>query len=233
MELAELVGMSKADDNKIKQFLSKQEDIFREPYGRRTGRYPRRCVFFGTTNEEEFLRDHTGNRRFWPVECGVQQPAKSVFTELAANVPQIWAEALTLWHNGEKLYLLPEVEAYAKQAQEEHSEHSAKEGVIRDFLDREIPEDWEKRTLFEHKMYWAGGFANDKEKTKLKRRERVCAVEIWCEAFGGEIRYFRRSDAAEINAILARIPGWERCQKTMRVGCAYGVQKGFIRCNLL
>ena len=233
MELAELVGMSKADDNKIKQFLSKQEDIFREPYGRRTGRYPRRCVFFGTTNEEEFLRDHTGNRRFWPVECGVQQPAKSVFTELAANVPQIWAEALTLWHNGEKLYLLPEVEAYAKQAQEEHSEHSAKEGVIRDFLDREIPVDWEKQTLFEHKMYWAGGFANDKEKTKLKRRERVCAVEIWCEAFGGEIRYFRRSDAAEINAILARIPGWERCQKTMRVGCAYGVQKGFIRCNLL
>ena len=233
MELAELVGMSKADDNKIKQFLSKQEDIFREPYGRRTGRYPRRCVFFGTTNEEEFLRDHTGNRRFWPVECGVQQPAKSVFTELAANVPQIWAEALTLWHNGEKLYLLPEVEAYAKQAQEEHSEHSAKEGVIRDFLDREIPVDWEKRTLFERKMYWAGGFANDKEKTKLKRRERVCAVEIWCEVFGGEIRYFRRSDAAEINAILARIPGWERCQKTMRVGCAYGVQKGFIRCNLL
>ena len=233
MELAELVGMSKADDNKIKQFLSKQEDIFREPYGRRTGRYPRRCVFFGTTNEEEFLRDHTGNRRFWPVECGVQQPAKSVFTELAANVPQIWAEALTLWHNGEKLYLLPEVEAYAKQAQEEHSEHSAKEGVIRDFLDREIPVDWEKRTLLERKMYWAGSFANDKEKTKLKRRERVCAVEIWCEVFGGEIRYFRRSDAAEINAILARIPGWERCQKTMRVGCAYGVQKGFIRCNLL
>lgn len=229
MELAELVGMSKADDNKIKQFLSKQEDIFREPYGRRTGRYPRRCVFFGTTNEEEFLRDHTGNRRFWPVECGVQQPAKSVFTELAANVPQIWAEALTLWHNGEKLYLLPEVEAYAKQAQEEHSEHSAKEGVIRDFLDREIPEDWEKRTLFEHKMYWAGGFANDKEKTKLKRRERVCAVEIWCEAFGGEIRYFRRSDAAEINAILARIPGWERCKSNMRFGVVYGTQKGFLR----
>ncbi len=229
MELAELVGMSKADDNKIKQFLSKQEDIFREPYGRRTGRYPRRCVFFGTTNEEEFLRDHTGNRRFWPVECGVQQPAKSVFTELAANVPQIWAEALTLWHNGEKLYLLPEVEAYAKQAQEEHSEHSAKEGVIRDFLDREIPEGWEKRTLFERKMYWAGGFANDKEKTKLKRRERVCAVEIWCEAFGGEIRYFRRSDAAEINAILARIPGWERSKSNMRFGVVYGTQKGFLR----
>lgn len=49
MELAELVGMSKADDNKIKQFLSKQEDIFREPYGRRTGRYPRRCEIVNNT----------------------------------------------------------------------------------------------------------------------------------------------------------------------------------------
>lgn len=73
-----------------------------------------------------------------------------------------------MWHNGEKLYLLPEVEAYAKQAQEEHSEHSAKEGVIRDFLDREIPVDWEKQTLFERKMYWAGGFANDKEKDETE-----------------------------------------------------------------
>ncbi|WP_295216390.1 virulence-associated E family protein [Ruminococcus sp.] len=232
MELAELVGMSKADDNKIKQFLSKQEDIFREPYGRRTGRYPRRCVFFGTTNEEEFLRDHTGNRRFWPVECGVQMPMKSVFTELAENVPQIWAEALVMWRNGEKLYLPPELEAYAKQAQEEHSEHSAKEGIIRDFLNRDIPVDWEKRSLGDRKMYWSGEFANDRARPELKRRERVCAVEIWCEAFGGEIRYFKRSDAAEINAILARIPGWVKCKSNIRFGNVYGAQKGFIRLQL-
>lgn len=231
IELAELVGMSKSDDNRIKQFLSKQEDIFREPYGRRTGRFPRRCVFFGTTNEEEFLRDHTGNRRFWPVNCGIQTPIKSVFTDLAANVQQIWAEAVLMWRNGEKLYLLPEIETYAKQAQEEHSEHSAKEGIIREFLDREIPKDWEKRSLNDRKMYWAGVFDSDRAKTELKRRERICAAEIWCEAFGGEIRYFRRSDAAEINAILARISGWKKNQKAMRIGCAYGVQKGFVRCN--
>ena len=231
IELAELVGMSKSDDNRIKQFLSKQEDIFREPYGRRTGRFPRRCVFFGTTNEEEFLRDHTGNRRFWPVNCGIQTPIKSVFTDLAANVQQIWAEAVLMWRNGEKLYLLPEIETYAKQIQEEHSEHSAKEGIIREFLDREIPMDWEKRSLNDRKMYWAGVFDSDRAKTELKRRERICAAEIWCEAFGGEIRYFRRSNAAEINAILARIAGWQKNQKAMRIGCAYGVQKGFVRCN--
>lgn len=231
IELAELVGMSKSDDNRIKQFLSKQEDIFREPYGRRAGRFPRRCVFFGTTNEEEFLRDHTGNRRFWPVNCGIQTPIKSVFTDLAANVRQIWAEAVLMWRNGEKLYLLPEIETYAKQAQEEHSEHSAKEGIIREFLDREIPMDWEKRSLNDRKMYWAGVFDSDRAKTELKRRERICAAEIWCEAFDGEIRYFRRSDAAEINAILARISGWKKNQKAMRTGCAYGVQKGFVRCN--
>lgn len=232
IELAELVGMSKQDDNKIKQFMSKTEDLYREPYGRRTGRHPRRCVFFGTTNEEEFLRDRTGNRRFWPVECGVQKPTKSVFTDLKPLVPQIWAEALLAWQGGEKLYLPPEIETIAKQAQDDHSEHSPKEGIIRDFLERDIPVDWEKRSLGDRKMYWSGEFANNRAKPELKRRERVCAVEIWCEAFGGEIRYFKRSDAAEINAVLARIPGWERCNKAMRMGNAYGVQKGFIRCNL-
>lgn len=232
IELAELVGMSKTDDDRIKQFMSKTEDLYREPYGRRTGRYPRRCVFFGTTNRDEFLRDPTGNRRFWPVTCGVQRPTKSVFTELESNVPQIWAETLTFWRNGEAIYLSEELETTAKQVQEDYSEHSAKEGIIRDFLDRDIPLDWEKRSLGDRKMYWSGEFTSDRAKPELKRRERVCAVEIWCEAFGGEIRYFKRSDAAEINAILARIPEWKRCDKAMRMGIAYGVQKGFIRRNL-
>ena len=201
------------------------------------------CFHIGFDYDGPFMGCNTLNSnlraRLWHIAFGDQGifMDKDLFFEVNGfpdlPIMEDYELSRIMKRRSEKLYLLPEVEAYAKQAQEEHSEHSAKEGVIRDFLDREIPVDWEKQTLFERKMYWAGGFANDKEKTKLKRRERVCAVEIWCEAFGGEIRYFRRSDAAEINAILARIPGWERCQKTMRVGCAYGVQKGFIRCNLL
>lgn len=229
MELAELVGMSKADDNKIKQFLSKQEDIFREPYGRRTGRYPRRCIFFGTTNEEEFLRDRTGNRRFWPVECGVRLPTKSVFTDLAAEVPQIWAEVLVLWRNGESLYLPSEIENVARQTQEAHSEHSPKEGIIREFLERDIPEGWEKRSLEDRKLYWSGAFSHDGDKQVLKRREKVCALEVWCEALKGDPKYIRRSDVTEINAIIARIPGWTKAKSGARFGSNYGYQRGFIR----
>lgn len=64
-EIGELNSMNRSETNAVKQFLSKTDDIYREPYGRRTKNYPRRSVFFGTTNESEFLKDRTGNRRFW------------------------------------------------------------------------------------------------------------------------------------------------------------------------
>ena len=75
-EVGELTAMTKQETNAVKQFLSKTDDIYRAAYGRRTNKYPRRCVFFGTSNEEEFLKDMTGNRRFWPVDVGVHPDEK-------------------------------------------------------------------------------------------------------------------------------------------------------------
>lgn len=228
LELGELNGLSKAEMGVVKQFLSKVADIFREPYGRRTREYPRRCVFFGTTNEAEFLRDKTGNRRFWPVDCGINQPTKSVFRQLAEEVPQIWAEAVLAWKNGEKLYLEGDVERISRQEQAEHSEHNAKEGVIREFLERKIPADWDKRTLAQRRLFWGSEFARTPE-TQLVERTRVCAIEVWCEALGGDMRFFRKSDAAEINGVLGGIEGWERSSNGIRVGVEYGLQRGYIR----
>jgi predicted P-loop ATPase len=228
LELGELNGLSKAEMGVVKQFLSKVADIFREPYGRRTREYPRRCVFFGTTNEAEFLRDKTGNRRFWPVDCGINQPTKSVFRQLAEEVPQIWAEAVLAWKNGEKLYLEGDVERISQQEQAEHSEHNAKEGVIREFLERKIPADWDKRTLAQRRLFWGSEFARTPE-TQLVERTRVCAIEVWCEALGGDMRFFRKSDAAEINGVLGSIEGWKRSDRAMRIGAEYGVQRGFVR----
>lgn len=228
LELGELNGLSKAEMGVVKQFLSKVADIFREPYGRRTREYPRRCVFFGTTNESEFLRDKTGNRRFWPVDCGINQPTKSVFRQLAEEVPQIWAEAVLAWKNGEKLYLEGDVEKISQREQAEHSEHNAKEGVIREFLERKIPADWDKRTLAQRRLFWGSEFARTPE-TQLVERTRVCAIEVWCEALGGDMRFFRKSDAAEINGVLGSIEGWERSSNGIRVGVEYGLQRGYIR----
>ena len=230
IELQELNGLNKSEENAVKQFLSKTDDIYREPYGRRTGRYPRRCVFFGTTNDDEFLRDKTGARRFLPVDCMISKPTKSVFRDLPDEVPQIWAEALISWRLGEALYLdNAEVAAMAKTAQEEHALHSAKEGIIREFLEKEIPDNWDKLDLATRKNYWNGTFKP--VECEYRKRDRVCAVEIWCEALGGDMKYFRRQDAAEINGILSHLEGWEKSKKALRAGTPYGVQKGFIRCN--
>lgn len=230
-EVGELCGLNRAETNAVKQFLSKVEDIFREPYGRRTAVYPRRCVFFGTTNEAEFLRDRTGNRRFWPIDCGIRPAVKSVFNDLPGEVPQIWAEALTAWRLGEPLYLEGEALAISEKAQEEHSERNAKEGVIREFVSRDVPSDWDKRTVRQRQLYWQVDF----EKDNIERvpREKICAAEVWCECFGSDIKFMKRTDTLEINAVLSKLEGWEKSPAAIRFGGEYGVQKGFRRKNIL
>lgn len=227
VEVGELVGMSKMEENQVKQFLSRVEDIFRESYGRRTGRYPRRCVFFGTSNEYEFLRDRTGGRRFWPIDCLQQKPTKSVFTDLKNEVPQIWAEALMAWRLGEPLYLEnAETAALAKQMQDSHAVSSPREGIIREFLEREVPEDWQERSLDERRIFWSMKHTGEE---KLIPRGRVCALEVWCEALNGDSKYFKRQDALEINGIIEKTPGWEKTKNGARFGKDYGLQKGFFR----
>lgn len=225
-ELGELNGLSKTETSAVKQFLSKTEDIYREAYGRKTSRFPRRCVFFGTTNDQEFLRDQTGNRRFWPVDVGVQEPKKNIFTRLIEEVDQIWAECVVYWQAGEPLYMPKEVEQHAREAQERHRETNAKEGLILDFLERPLPEDWQQRDVTQRRMYWSGEFGRTPGTVP---RDRVCAAEIWCECFLSELRYMKKSDAREINEILERIPGWERLKTSGRFG-PYGLQRGYKRC---
>ena len=227
-ELGELNGLNHSETNAVKQFISRTNDIYREPYGRRTGCYPRRCVFFGTTNDAEFLKDKTGNRRFWPVDVGVQPVTKNVFVDLENEVDQIWAEAFLHWQLGEGLYLAGEIEAESKQEQEAHKESDPKEGIICEFVERRVPLDWEKRTLGARRLYWSGDFQSDTDNNiDTTERDRICAAEVWCECLGGDIKYMKRTDSVEINSILADIPGWEK--HINRFG-PYGHQKGFKKC---
>jgi putative DNA primase/helicase len=226
-EIGELSGFNRSETNSIKQFLSKTEDIYREPFGKRTNPYPRRCVFFGTTNDSEFLKDSTGNRRFWPVDTGIQPVRKKVWEDLPDEVDQIWAEAYLYWQLGEKLFLTGEAESESRMEQEAHAESNAKEGIIREFVNRSIPLNWDKRSLNERKLYWSSEFGRDDSETV--ERDRICAAEIWVECLGGDLKYMRRADAVEINSILARIPGWKRLNTMYRFGAAYGHQRGFIR----
>lgn len=226
-EVGELSAFSKQETQVIKQFLSKTHDIYRAAYGRRTEKYPRRCVFFGTSNDHEFLKDATGNRRFWPVDVGRHPAKKSVWEQLPLEVDQIWAEAYAYWRAGEELFLTKDIEAQAKIAQDEHMETTGKEGLVQRFLDKPVPEDWDYLGIAERRMY-LGGNMSLPEGAMLRKRDRTCAVEVWVECFGGDPKFMNRRDSTEINNILMGLPGWRR-MKTPRTYRLYGSQRGFER----
>lgn len=226
-EIGELTAFSKQETQTIKQFLSKTDDIYRAAYGRQTKKYPRRCVFFGTSNDGEFLKDTTGNRRFWPIDVGVCEPTKSVWNELIKEVDQIWAESYTYWMLGEPLYFSKELERLAEEEQEKHRESSSREGLILDFLDQEVPENWDQMSVSARKMFLQGSIKVPEEQRALKR-DKICAAEIWVECFGGDLKYMKRLDSTEINAVLTNCRGWKKNKSSMRYG-PYGTQRGFQR----
>ena len=224
VEISELDAFRRTDVARIKQFLSLRADRYRAAYGRHVKELPRCCVFFGTTNNTEFLQDMTGNRRFWPVDVhggGV----KNVWKQLDAEMDQIWAEAFVRWQAGESLYLTGEIAEIAAGIQEAHRETPIREGIVRTFLESPVPEDWSSWSIERRRFFWSGA---SNEEIKTVERDRVCALEVWCEALGGNMREIRNNDAREINAIIAATPGWEKSDRVLRFG-SYGVQRCFIR----
>lgn len=227
-EIGEMTGYSKSDDNEIKQFLSRCDDVYRQPYGRHTGRYPRKGVFFGTCNDHDFLKDPTGSRRFWPVDVGIHKPVKDIWRLLPGETDQLWAEAVQIWKNNEPLYMdTPELDALARAEQERHREDNAKEGLIKEFLERPVPDGYDSMPLSTRRMWWAGTMQN----ANPRAREKTCAMEVWCECFGGEPRSMKRGDTREINSVLANLPGWARNKSRRRYGYC-GTQRGFERIDI-
>ena len=223
MEIGELAGLKKAEVETLRSFLSRQNDIYRASFGRRATPHLRQCVFFGTTNAEKgYLRDTTGNRRFWPVKTPGSSRRHS--WELSAEeIRQIWAEVLVYVKAGERLYLDGKMEDTAKSEQREAMESDEREGLVREYLDTLLPEKWDDMDLFERRNFLHG---EDFGKPDLKgtvRRMSVSNMEIWCECFGKERANLKRMDSGEISTIMARIGGWDSGRKKERISL-YGPQ---------
>lgn len=230
VEVSELDAFRKSDVSRIKQFLSLRADRYRAAYGRHVKELPRCCVFFGTTNTAEFLSDTTGNRRFWPVDVGEIPHTKTVWRDLTDDyIKQVWAEAKARWQTGEVLYLSGDIEAEAKLKQEEHREVSVREGLILAFVEKQVPVDWAKWSIDRRRDFWAGQLhTQEGQSVELVERDRIAAIEIWCELFNGSAKDAKTADIREINAILASMDGWKRSETVLRVG-PYNVQRGFVR----
>ena len=100
IELSELDAMARGEVARVKAFMSRQTDRFRPPFGRRPIEAPRECVFAGTSNHGNYLKDETGGRRFWPVLCGWIN-----IDDLHRDRDQLWAEAVSRYRAGEKWWL--------------------------------------------------------------------------------------------------------------------------------
>ncbi len=223
MEIGELAGLKKAEVETLRSFLSRQNDIYRASFGRRATPHLRQCVFFGTTNAEKgYLRDTTGNRRFWPVKTpgGSRKHSWELSGE---DIRQIWAEVLVYVKSGERLYLDGKMEDTAKSEQREAMESDEREGLVREYLDTLLPEKWDDMDLFERRNFLHGEDFGKPDLVGTVRRMCVSNMEIWCECFGKERANLKRMDSGEISAIMARIGGWDSGRKKERISL-YGPQ---------
>ena len=226
LELGELAGMRKADIEAVKSFISRTDDKYRASYGVNVESHPRQSIVVGTTNAETgFLRDITGNRRFWPVKVS-GNTLKKPWHLTSEEVQQIWAEAFFLYQLGETLYLAGEEALIATEQQDEAMESDEREGLVREYLDTLLPYNWEHMELGQRRDYLSGFNTGGNIK-----RTFTCNMEIWCECFGKDPSTLRKTDSYEIAAIMQKMEGWDKYLGTKhgtRCFPIYGKQHAYV-----
>lgn len=214
VELQELAGMYKADAATVKAFISGRMDSYRAAYRENTEDIYRQCVFIGTVNEVEFLRDTTGNRRFWPVDTqevkndnGIPKTADLKVDD----VKQIWAEAKSAYMKGESWYADSELDKLAREIQEAHVESNPLTSMIEDYLNQELPASWEDMKPDE-RIEW---FKSSKDERAFippggYYRDRVTLMEVWTECLKEEPSKLKSTQARrELKDAMATVKGWE------------------------
>lgn len=225
LELPELTGFQRSDVRAIKAFISRQKDRARMAYARRAGEFPRQCIFIGSTNDREYLKDDTGGRRFWPVECRLPDEQEIDTDHLETNVTQIWAEAVSIYRAMRAakpkgtlpLYLTnPESRIIAARLQESRRVESPDDvlaGRIAEWLDRPVND---------------GGFEGSDDTGAPAYRNETCTAQIWVECMAGDVRSFKTQEQGMVNRAMLRVEGWSGDGSQHRFN-PYGKQRVFYR----
>lgn len=212
IEIGELAGMSKSEAKAVKAFLSAEKDDFRPPYGRQIISQPRRCVFAGSSNDMEILRDATGSRRFMVLDVEGYKSAKAPLTP--ETVDQLWAEAVWLHKSGvaaEPSDWLKAETAIRNSAFEVTDEWEA---AIGDYLTRPLPHKWHKMDKEERAKKLQILRVEDENAPELARANAeangyellpfVCRKELFEQALGKKLDDMKAQDAARIDAIMQK-----------------------------
>ncbi len=224
VEIGELAGMRKADIEKVKAFLSTSDDKYRPSYGKVVESHPRQCIVIATVNGERgYLRDITGNRRFWIIKVHQKKQKKTWnFTEEYRQ--QFWAEAKEIWRSGEKLYLEGDILEEAEKAQKGAMETDERVGMVEEYLNTPLPADWDDMDLFARRNYLNGSEFGGTQHIGTIARTSVSNAEIWCECLNHSLPDLKTTDSYQIAALMAQINGWERTTNIKRLPI-YGRQR--------
>lgn len=231
VELGELSGIKRSDVEQVKAHLSKQVDIYRAAYARRVLEHPRQCVFCGTTNEALFLKGDTGNRRFWVIPVVAELRKYRDWSEaIRRDRDQLWAEAVHYYKQGEPLYLSEELEAQAKQRQQDFNDDNDDPivAMLDKYLNTLLPVNWDTMDIQARRSYLRDPDPLQAEGTV--KRDKVCAAEFICEQLGKDMadkdyKYLCR----RVSKMIGDRPEWERVSSTKHAAKLYGTQRGFRR----
>lgn len=231
VELGELSSIKRSDVEQVKAHLSKQVDIYRAAYARRVLEHPRQCVFCGTTNEALFLKGDTGNRRFWVIPVVAELRKYRDWSEaIRRDRDQLWAEAVHYYKQGEPLYLSEELEAQAKQRQQDFNDDNDDPivAMLDKYLNTLLPVNWDTMDIQARRSYLRDPDPLQAEGTV--KRDKVCAAEFICEQLGKDMadkdyKYLCR----HVSKMIGDRPEWERVSSTKHAAKLYGTQRGFRR----
>jgi predicted P-loop ATPase len=230
LEFSELAAMQKAEIATLKQFITVRVDEFRAAYATRKSTYHRQNVFFGTTNDNVFLRDDTGNRRFpiISIDPNLRKHGIHWFDELAENRNQLWAEAKYYYEQGIKLFLPADME---KEMNERASNYLDTDeemaNLVRAFLDKKLPVGWSSWPLYRRRAFFSNPDPLDAVGTE--QRNVVCVAEFICERLGyniGDKEYKKQSRL--VNKIISA-EGWLPIPSSRHVEALYGRQRAYAR----
>jgi predicted P-loop ATPase len=225
-EIGELAGMKKADIERVKAFFSTSDDQYRPSYGKTVESHPRQCVIIATVNGEHgYLRDITGNRRYWVIKSHLERH-RMVWQPAEAYRTQFWAEAKAIWESGEKLYLEGDFLDEAEAVQLGAMENDDREGLVRIFLDTLLPENWDTMDMYERRAFLSERNTGMTAKGTV-RRNAVCNMEIWCECLNKDPALLSKNESYLLTAIMQRIEGWDRAPRAHFP--IYGRQRGYTR----
>lgn len=229
VELPELAAMQRSEVEAVKAFITTASDTFRPAYGRNKITSLRHCIFFGTTNSSEFLRDATGNRRFWVIPTDEKRRTHTPDDITHDIRAQIWAEAKQCYLDEEQTYLTREQEQQADSIRKGYTDvlNDGRLGILEDYLDTILPADWTSRSKEQRRAF----FVNDQPITREGKdtRDFVSIVEILYECFGQLPGAKQGSTRAAIAAQMRELPNWtDTANQVQRCG-PYGLQRVYTR----